>query len=314
MGYRPLSQRLFTMRMQHLHLILALAQGGSLRAAAESLSVTQPALTKSLRQLEEELGAALVLRSPKGARLTPAGELLATRAASALRELDRAREEVAWQQHHSAAGVALCVSPSAAIVVLPGALARLRARWPQVRVRVVDAVYPRSLTALRAGEVDLAVGPMPAVDAAIDLRVQRLFDARQVLIVRPEHPLAGATSLAKLQRAAWIVTGPTGGPGDPCHLHFEQRGLNIPSVRYTCESFSTLLALLPCLDAVAIAPASFYEQHAARCGLIQLPVAEALPIVSVHAFWRADAPLTAPAGHLLDALAQEASGVCDGVT
>ncbi len=299
--------------MQHLHLILALAQDGSLRAAAESLNVTQPALTKSLRQLEEELGAALVLRSPKGVRLTHAGELLAARAASAIRELNRAREEVAWQQRHSAAGVALCVSPSAAIVVLPGALARLRARWPQVQVRVVDAVYPRSLTALRAGEVDLAVGPMPAQETAVDLRVQRLFDARQVLIVRPGHPLAGATTLAELQHAAWIVTGPAGGPGDPCHLHLEQRGLNSSPIRYTCESFSTLLALLPSLDAVAIAPAPFYKQHAAPCGLIQLPIANALPIVSVHAFWRAEAPLTAPASHLLDALAQEAGGVCYGV-
>jgi LysR family transcriptional regulator, regulator of abg operon len=299
--------------MQHLHLILALAQDGSLRAAAESLNVTQPALTKSLRQLEDELGAALVLRSPRGVRLTPAGELLAARAARAIRELDRAREEVAWQQHHSAAGVALCVSPSAAVIVLPGALARLRARWPQVQVRVVDAVYPRALAALRAGEVDLAVGPMPAQETAVDLRVQRLFDATQVLIARAGHPLAGATTLAELQHAAWIVTGPAGGPGDPCQLQFEQRGLASPPIRYTCESFSTLLALLPSLDAVAIAPTPFYEQYAAPRGLIQLPMAEALPVAAVHAFWRADAPLTAPAGHLLDALAQEASGVRDGV-
>ncbi|MEQ1807962.1 MAG: LysR family transcriptional regulator, partial [Burkholderiaceae bacterium] len=58
------------MRLQHLQLILAIAEMGTLRAAAERMNVTQPALTKALRQLEDEFGTAMVLRSPKGVRLT----------------------------------------------------------------------------------------------------------------------------------------------------------------------------------------------------------------------------------------------------
>jgi LysR family transcriptional regulator, regulator of abg operon len=75
------------MRLQHLQLIVALAEMGSLRAAASRLNVTQPALTKALRQLEDEFAAPLVHRTPKGVRLTPAGELLAARAASVAREI-----------------------------------------------------------------------------------------------------------------------------------------------------------------------------------------------------------------------------------
>lgn len=294
------------MRLEQLHLIQALSTYGSLRAVAQAMNVTQPALTKALRLLEEEFGTPLVFRTPKGVRLTPAGSLVAARAATVVREIERAREDVAWQMRHAASHVAIGVSPAAAITVLPGALARLRARWPQVMVQVLDAVYPRALTMLRAGELDLAVGPLPPEGAGRDLRVQPLFDAQQVLVVRPQNPLAGARTLEELQHADWIVAGPSAGPGDPIHLGFDVRGLPNPPVSVTCEAFSTLLALIPSVDAVAIMPEYFYDSYGAAQGLVRMPIVDPLPKVTVHAAWRADAPLTSPAGHLLDALEQEA--------
>jgi LysR family transcriptional regulator, regulator of abg operon len=297
------------MRLQHLQLILAIAETGTLRAASGRMNVTQPALTKALRQLEEEFGTAMVLRSPKGVRLTPAGELLAARAASALRELDRAREEVAWQMRHAQARVTVGVSPAAAITLMPGALARLRARWPQVQVGVVDALYPRALTMVRAGELDLAAGPLPPDGAGQGLRVVPLFDAQQILVVRAGHPLARARRLSDLEQAAWVVTGPPHGPGDPAHLGFDRLGLATPPVVLQCESFSTLVALMPSIDAVGIMPLGFFDQYASRMGVIRLSIDDPLPRVTLHAVWRADAPLTAPAARLLDAMEMEARGV-----
>ncbi len=300
------------MRLQHLQLILALADAGTLRAAAVRMNVTQPALTKALRTLEDEFGTPMVLRSPRGVRLTPAGELLAARAASAMRELDRAREEVAWQLRHVRARITVGVSPAAAITLMPGALARLRARWPQVQVGVIDAIYPRVLTMVRNGELDLAAGPLPPDGAGRDLRVAPLFDAQQVLVVRAGHPLANAHRLADIQHAAWVVTGPPNGPGDPAHLGFERLGLATPPVVLQCESFSTLVALMPSIDGVAIMPQGFFDQYAARMGIVRLPIDDPLPRVTLHAVWRADAPLTAPTQRLLDAMEQEARDVRAG--
>lgn len=297
------------MRLQHLQLILTLAETGSLRAAAERLNVTQPALTKAMHALEAEFGTPMLLRSSRGVRLTPAGELLAARAASAMREIDRAREEVAWQLRHVEARVAVGVSPAAAIGLMPGALGRLRARWPQVQVQVMDAIYPRALTMVRGGELDLAVGPLPAEGAGRDLRVQPLFDAQQVLVVRAGHPLAQARTLAEIQHADWVLTGPLHGPGDPANLGFARLGLATPPVVLACESFSTLVAIMPSLDAVGIMPAGFFEQYARRMGLAKLPIDDPLPRVMLHALWRADAPLTAPAGRLLEAMEHEALGL-----
>ena len=297
------------MRLQHLYLILALAETGTLRAAAGRMNVTQPALTKALHQLEEEFGTALVIRSPKGVRLTPAGDLLAARAASAVREIERAREEVAWQLAHAHARVTVGVSPAAAIVLLPGALGRMRARWPQVHVSVIDAIYPRALTMVRAGELDIVAGPMPADGVGRDLRVAPLFDAQQILVVRASHPLAGARRLADLQCAAWVVTGPRDGPGDPIHLGFDSRGLATPPVVLQCESFSTLVAVMPSIDAVAIMPQGFFTAYASRMGIVQLPIEDTLPRVTLHAVWRADTPLTSAATRLLEAMEQEAADV-----
>ena len=82
------------MRLMHLQLLRAIAQTGSLRAAAEAMHLSQPALTKALRQLEMEFGAALVVRSSRGARLAPAGELLAARADVQRAVRERTRENL----------------------------------------------------------------------------------------------------------------------------------------------------------------------------------------------------------------------------
>jgi len=297
------------MRLQHLHLLLSLAQSGSLRASAQLLNVTQPALTKALRQLEDEFGAALVLRSPKGVRLTPVGELLAARAATVVRELERAREEVAWHTQPAQASITLGVSPVAGILLTPGTVARFNARWPQVRIRVVDTLYPRSLAQLRSGELDLAVGPLPAEGPGRDVLAQPLMASQDVIVARRGHPLVRSRRLADLADAHWVLTGPAGGPGDPAHLPFEALGLPRARVVLECESFSTLLALMPTLDLVGVMPLAFVERYGPRMGLVALPIEDTLPQTMIQVLSRADTPLTLPAQRLLDALVQEAREV-----
>lgn len=297
------------MRLQHLELLLALAETGSLRAAADRMAVSQPALTKALRQLEEELGAQLVVRSPKGARLAAAGELLAARAAVALRELARGREEVAWHTERVHASIGLGVSPAAAARLVPGALGRFAARWPQVHVRLVDTLYPRAFTQLRAGEIDVAIGPLPADGPGRDLLTQPLFSSTLVVVARHGHPLQGARQLADLSSARWLLTGPAGGPGDPAHLGLWSAGEAGHATPIICESFSTLLALLREMDVLAVMPDGFFDYYGRRMGLVKLPIRDALPVSQVFAMWRSDAPLTLPAQRLLDALIQESQGL-----
>ncbi len=294
------------MRLQHLELLLTLVEAGSLRAAASRMNVTQPALTKSLRQLEEEFGAELVLRSAKGVRLTAAGELLAARAGTVLREITRAREEVAWHMHAAKAVVTLGVSPVAGILIAPGTVARVRARWPQVLIRIVDTLYPRSLVQVRSGELDIAVGPIPASGLGRDVIAQPLMASQNVIVARHHHRLATARRLDELGDAAWVRVGPAGGPGDPVHLNLEARGLAPAAIAIECESITSLLALLPTLDLVAMMPRGFVDRYGPRVGLVALPIEDALPQTMIHALTRSDTSMTVPGQALLDALLQEA--------
>lgn len=297
------------MRLTQLRLLLAIAETGSLRACAERLHLTQPALTKALHQLEAELDANLVIRSPQGTRLSPAGELLAARAASALRELDRGRDEVAAWAGGGSTRVTVGLSPAAAVLLAPGALARIVARWPQSEVRLVDTLYPRSLALLRSGEIDLALGPVPTERPERDLVIRSLFASPTVVVCRRGNPYASARSLAELVGASWVLTGPAGGPGDPASLGFEHQRLTAPTVRITCESFSTLIAMVGALDVVCAMPRPFFERHGRRLGLVRIPIGGGLPVTTVQAVWRADAPLAAAARRLLDAFALEASAI-----
>lgn len=295
------------MRLQQLQLLLTLARTGSMRASAVTMNVTQPALTKALKQLEDEFGATLVIRSPKGVRLAPAGEMLAARAATVVREIERAREELLALTQDTQTTLSVGVSPAAALVLAANAISTFQSRWPHVRVHLVDALYPNALEQLRSGELDLALGPLPPAGIGRDLQANALIDSPSVIVAKKGHILCEAKRLDDLVDASWLLSGPLLGPGDPTHLGFEQRGLPSPRVTVQCESFSTLLAVLPSMDTLALVPKRFYEVHGPRMGLVAIDLQEPLPATTVHIFARTDAPLTLPAQRLLDTFMQEAS-------
>lgn len=294
------------MRLQQLQLLLTLARTGSMRASAVAMNVTQPALTKALKQLEEEFGATLVLRSPKGVRLAPAGEMLAARAATVVREIERAREDVAALTQDTQTTLSVGMSPAAALLLAAPTLATFQSRWPQVRIRMVDALYPRAQEQLRSGELDLALGPLPAAGLGRDLQARPLMDSPSVIVAPKNHPLAKVRRLQDLVGAQWLLSGPRQGPGDPVHLGLEQRGLPAAQVTVECDSFSTVLAVLPQLSTLALVPRRFHEVHGPRMGLVALPLQETLPATRIHLLWRADAPLSLAAQRLHDTFTQVA--------
>lgn len=300
------------MRLQQLQLLLTLARTGSMRASADAMNVTQPALTKALKQLEEEFGATLVLRSPKGVRLSPEGEMLAARAATVVREIERAKEEMLALTHNTQVTLTVGVSPAAALVLAANTISAFQARWPDARIHLVDALYPKALQQLRSGELDLALGPLPSSGMGRDLHARALIDSPTVIVAKAGHPLAGARALDELQGATWLLTGPRLGPGDPVHLGFAQRGLAPPRITLECESMATLLAVLPSMDTLALLPRRFYEAHGPRMGLVALDLQEHLPATTLHIFSRADAPLSLPAQRLMDAFVQQAGALRQG--
>jgi LysR family transcriptional regulator of abg operon len=281
------------MRLTQIRDFLAVVDAGSIRAAARQLGLSQPALTKSVRQLERELGAVLVTRSVRGALPTDVGRAFLARARSVSADLRRAREEIAQLRGAREGTLAIGAAPGPALDLLPGVLPRLRRRWREATLRVMDVSPPEVLPALRQGAIDLALSVRlgPLAEPASDCLVEPLYAIEPAIIARRGHPLAGARSLAALRDAEWIQTGPAGvTPALP--QAFEAAGLPPPRYRIDCQSFLALPALVAQSDLLAVVPSqiAIREERARR--VVRLNVRDPLPGRPIGLFRRADVPLT----------------------
>lgn len=108
------------MKLHHLRDFLAIVEKESISAAAKYLGIAQPSLSRSIRELEKELGVALFERHARGAALTPMGAVFAKRARMAVRELEKGREEISQGQVHG--DVTVCISGVSHLTLLGAAL------------------------------------------------------------------------------------------------------------------------------------------------------------------------------------------------
>lgn len=157
---RPIPQAYGHMELRHLRYFVAVADAGSLSRAAEKLFVAQPPLSVQIRQLEEEMGAALFVRHPKGVKLTPAGQALLPEARSLIERAARLRELAS--DAGTGGTLTLGIVPSAAGTVLPELVRRLRQHYPALRLDVRELITSEQVDALVAGQIDAGLARTPA--------------------------------------------------------------------------------------------------------------------------------------------------------
>jgi LysR family transcriptional regulator of abg operon len=186
---RRLASRL---RFRHLQLLLALDEGGSLRAAAQALNFTQPALSKALAEIEAAFGLPLFTRTARGLAPTPQGSAAVRGARLLLHELEHVREEAAAAAC-AAAVVRIGAPPFVAHGHLPAVIARLAASTPRVHVELLEERVPLLMDALAEGRVDALVTSYPPAppDGGTGLRYEKLFDTEYAVIAPPRHQVAG---------------------------------------------------------------------------------------------------------------------------
>jgi len=160
--------------------LIAIAEHGSLSAAARARGLTQPSISRQVQDLEARLGAQLIERGAHGARLTPAGEILADGARGVLSALAALPEQVRNRRGEISGRVRLGTVDSVGIYVLPPLLARFLAAHPRVEVKVVCQSSPQLMAMLLADEIDVAV----ATTENAKLVCERLYQNPLVLV----HP------------------------------------------------------------------------------------------------------------------------------
>lgn len=167
----------------------AVAETGSFSAAAERIFLTQPAVSKRVAALEQELNARLFDRVGRRIHLTQAGHALLERSRTILNELEDARRSLANLQGQMAGELPLATSHHIGLHRIPDALQRFHARYPQVRLDLRFMDSEEACNGVARGELELAVVTLPPVTIA-QLRVEQIWEDPLDIVVATNHPLA----------------------------------------------------------------------------------------------------------------------------
>lgn len=259
-----LTARIEQLRLRDLLLLEPIAQHGSLRKVAESLHVTQPAVTQALQGLEQAFGVTLVERGRRGVSLTPAGEAALARLRVARHEVSAAHD-AALAPHRPR--LRLGSSPMAALDIVPQALAQLRRSLPEVHVVLTQTSVPRLWTALGHGELDAIASSRPVLGPGErpppGVVVEGVGTERMVVAAAHTHPLASTEpTLPLLAQHRWVL--PPVGSQAVAMLDdwFSRAGLPPPQVSITSDSFATNLRLAAGGDLLTVAPETAVRNHA----------------------------------------------------
>ncbi|MBL4919228.1 LysR substrate-binding domain-containing protein [Szabonella alba] len=282
---------------------LDILEAGSIRAAARLSGTSQPALTKSLRRLEAELGVPLFDRKPTGVVPTPYGQALARRARAVRHELRLAGDEIAALAGGPPGSVAFGIGTASAILLVPAVTTQLRCQYPELRIRIREGLPHTLLPLLRDHSLDFFLGARMAETADPAIRFQALFNSQRCVVVRRGHPMARVKSLAELRGAEWLSL-----PALPV-LEPAAAWAGMARQMVECESVQSFAALLAASDMIGLVSRRLVENEIARGHVVELRLRDALPVFRVGLYQRADSPPSPAAAAAMRILSQRARRV-----
>jgi pca operon transcription factor PcaQ len=217
-------------RLRHLDCFVSVAQTRNLGKAAAKMRLTQPAVSKTLTELEEIVGVKLLERNRLGARLTRDGEAFLVHAVAVLDALNAAKASVGTELAPQSESVRIGVLPTVAPDLLPAVTAEFHRKHPHARMVVQAARNPDLLQMLKAGEVDLALARMTDPEMMAGLSFELLYMEPLAVIARPTHPLAarGTVALSEVVAYPLVVMSKGTAPRHNTESYLQSRGLKLP--------------------------------------------------------------------------------------
>ncbi len=265
--------------------------------------MSQSALSKSLRRLEQELRAKLVKRTPKGVELTAEGSTLLTRVHRLRLSLDDVAREVTDISHGLAGELRIGAGTGYDFYLLPAACGSLTREAPNVAVKIRPTGQDHSLLALRNGELDIAISAMRASLEA-DLVQEHLYDDEYVVCASVNHNLAKMkrVTLADLAQERWTLSDPTFAMWQRIHQVFLEHGLPTPRVAVETGSPALRLPLVASSNLLGYSWASLVRRAVTHPGIKELPVKE-LPLpLRTAVVYRKDGYLSPTARRFIEIL------------
>ncbi|HAU3221427.1 TPA: LysR family transcriptional regulator [Salmonella enterica subsp. houtenae] len=294
------SQRI---RLRHLHTFVAVAQQGTLGRAAETLNLSQPALSNTLNELEQLTGTRLFERGRLGAQLTVPGEQFLTHAVKVLDALNTAGQALNRKEDASADVVRIGALPTAALGILPAAIGRFHPQQKSTSLQVATMNNTMLLAGLKSGEIDLGIGRMSDPELMGGLNYELLFLESLKLVVRPDHPLLQETiTLSRVME--WpVVVSPKGTvPRQNAEALLQSQGCKMPAGCIETLSASLSRQLTVDYDYVWFVPSGAVKEDLRQATLVSLPVPTQSAGEPIGILTRVDIPLSTGAQMLIAAI------------
>lgn len=288
------------LRLHQMRALVAVVEYGSIRSAARALHVSQTALTKSLKQLEEESEVGLLVRNSRGVRLTAAGEKLFVRANLISRQMELACEELHGSAHENGGSIRVAVSPMISFEQIGRAVQKFRHRYPRVRLTFFDGVTSRAVEQLRSGAIDCAFVGLVGDAFKDQFNVQPLHRFPLKIMVREDHPIRANPTAEVLSKMEWIMSvSRHRGSSSILNTMFEAAGYAQPEWLLLYDT-GNALSLLRYTYAAALVPAVWQGQIGLQ-GVVEIMVPELNPgFMEIAMLTLPDVPLTAPMQHFID--------------
>jgi DNA-binding transcriptional LysR family regulator len=264
-------------RLRDLHVLVTVVQWGSMAKAAHRLAVSQPAVSKSIADLEHTLKVRLLDRGPQGVEPTLYGRALVRRGLAVFDELRQGVSEIAFLANLAAGEVRIGCNESLSAALLPGVIDRLHVDHPGVTVHVAQMSRPIAVEVrgLRERNVDLIIARGEFAVPEDDVQSDVLFTEPFIVVAGVHSPWARRRKLqlVELLGEKWILYPPEEAPGTLVHQAFRDRGLAVPQARIATMSYHLRDMLLTTGDYLTVIPACMlHVLNAKRPTVKRLPI------------------------------------------
>jgi LysR family transcriptional regulator, regulator of abg operon len=293
------------MKDHQLKALVQVADSGSIRAAARAMNLSQSALTKALRELEEDVGAELLQRSYKGIGFTAEGNTLLIRARLVLATIDKARAEIHQMRGGAGAHVKVAITPLVATTVLPAVLATFRKAQPEATLTFDEGLLVQALPGLIEGKIDFAIALASPQDLPYEIEFEALTNIDAVPFAHESHPLLGAQDWQAVAQAEWVLNLSAGSQSMNLVEWLEAQGLPAPSRVLRCSSPFLILELARRNHLIGYGPRVLINDPRVGVGLRTLALQPLPPTMPLGLLTLRGVPLGSAARRLADLFRRE---------
>jgi DNA-binding transcriptional LysR family regulator len=289
------------MDLRLLRYFIACVEHKTMHAAANAVNVSQPALSKAIRNLETDLGVTLLDRQPRGVVPTPFGETLFRYAKMVDNEMRRAVAEIDAMRGMTRGTIVVGVIPTMATVL--ASVARLvMEQHPGLKLQLRVAFSSELTSALLEGEIDLAVLLLPADSPQLGLEISPLIRTSPAVVARSGHPLEGKKnlSLRELAEFPWLIPDYPPTHRNIINRAFIDAGLTPPAPAIRVSTVIFFDSLIRETDLVTVVPATLLNTRESAQGLVRLHTDFPFPTESVGMAYRHNSTLLPGARRVMD--------------